>query len=482
MPKYFEPNMTQAPFIQSLARFIGFIGGIGSGKTTAGAIKALVKISQGEPGIVVGPDFPHFSKSTWPEFAKWIPWSQVKNRNLEHPYTNRKVLEFQVGKLIVPVYYGGIDEPESWTGPSVNWFWFDEGRRKATRMAFDVLCGRIRVGNNPQGWVTTSPRGRSHWLFDVFVKGVFPKEVVELFARENRKIVEFFTASTTENAKHLDKFYYASLAGLYEGTLRKQELGGEFVTFEGAVWENFESDPKKPLTNVTLDADFVPGVPVEWAVDDGFTKGHPRVILFAQVIPPWVNIFDEYIAHYELGETSISNALAKGWPRPTVAYCDSSAAELINRVWAEEIDTVRASHSVTEGIKHTAAFIRDGNQKIHVRFHPRCDFSINEIISYCYPEEGESRAGSEKPLKASDNAADALRYLLWSKQIDDLEEDAKVPQRQEQHGGRVGHDLSVAPPPVPVRLPEAPKQRVLVATTLPDVLQQYQEQWARSRR
>lgn len=417
MPTY-KANPRTSRFLKSEARFLGLIGGIGSGKTAAGAVKSIMKVNDGKPGIVVAPDFPHFSKSTWPEWSKWIPWHKVANSHLNHPYTQDKRLLFRTKHGLVPVYYGGIDEPDSWTGPTVNWCWFDEGRRKDDRKAFDILCGRARVGDDPQIFVTTSPAGRHHWLYDVFIMQRIPPKIKQMFDLHGAKLCEFVQIKTADNSENLDPLYLASLMSVYTGRYAEQELEGKFVVFEGAVYEAFCEE------NVTEEAEFVSGVPVEYGVDDGFTKDHPRVFLLTQEIPPHINVFDEYVVTYELPEVSIANLKERKYPLASVAYIDSNAAELASRLWEEGIDTVKSSHSVEEGIKHARSFICDASETRRVRFHPRCEFSIEEIGSYSYPGRLTARAGTgqPRPAKVSDNAADALRYLLWNKSIPELDE------------------------------------------------------------
>jgi hypothetical protein len=263
-------------------------------------------------------------------------------------------------------------------------------------------------------WVTTTPRGVSHWLYEIFVKGVFPEDILKQIRDLGYEgpLVEYFTASTEENKGNLDPITYLSLRGLYAGKLQKQEVDGQFVNLSGQVWETWVGEGTEP--NVTEEAEYIGGVPVEWWVDDGFTRGHPRVILMAQVIPPYVNVFAEYAVEYELPELTIEKLMAMPYPKPSVAYIDSSAATLAQRMWDKEIDTVRASHDVAEGIKHTTSFIRNADGKPHIRFHPRCSFAIREIPAYTYDDK------NGKPRKESDNASDAMRYGLWSKHLDEI--------------------------------------------------------------
>jgi len=272
-------------------------------------------------------------------------------------------------------------------------------------------------------FTTTSPRGQLHWLHDVFVAQDFDltDELHDLFKTLGVPLCEYFQARTDENSHNLDPLYWASLKALYTGKLEQQELGGEFVIFEGAVFENFAPTHGG---NVTHEAEYIQGIPVEWAVDDGFTAEHPRVFWLTQEVPPFINVFAEYVVTYELAEKSIERILEMPYEKADVAYIDSSAAELAARLWDEGIDTISATHSVEEGIKHTRAFICDSHGMRRLRLHPRCEFSIREIPSYTYPRRLTAKQGSgqPKPIKKNDNTADTMRYLLWFKNIQELDE------------------------------------------------------------
>lgn len=408
--KVFRASPTQSQVLQSNARFIGAFGGLGSGKTALGAAWSIMKVQEGKPGIIISPDFPHFSKSTWPELSKWIPWSAVENRHLNHPFTTDKRLVFRTNKGPVTVYYGGIDDPDSWRGPSVNWFWFDEARRKAKRHAFDILAGRIRVPPNPQSLVTTTPAGIKHWLYEVYVEKKFPQALKDLFDAEGQPLVERYHMPTDENLHNLDPLYYESLRGLYSGKFAQQELEAQFITFAGRVYPDFDEG------NITTDAEFIPGLPIFWGGDDGYTKDHPRVILQAQFpSKDQCNIFDSLFAINQKMDESLDIILSRDYPKPEAAYIDSAAAEFRRHVWDRDIDTVGATHDVREGITHTRSWIEDGHGVKHVFFHPRNERCIEQMQAYRYPENSRrasARGGQPNPLKEDDDCPDALRYLL----------------------------------------------------------------------
>jgi len=118
--------------------------------------------------------------------------------------------------------------------------------------------------------------------------------------------------------------------------------------------------------------------------------------------------------------------------KPSLARVDSSAAEFRHRLWALGIETSGGSHPVDEGLSHMRPFILDGLERVHLRFNPRCEFSINQLASYCYPETTESHISpgspqAARPIKENDDVADACRYLLWPEDIIQLTKDAGLP-------------------------------------------------------
>jgi len=403
----------------STAPICGCVGGVGSGKSFAGILKARAKIQAGLSGAIVAPDFPHFARSTWVTMEEWLPWAYCTNKDLNHPYTREQVLKFNVNGKEVKVWYGAMENVEAWTGMNLNWFFFDEIKREKSRYALDILLGRLRVGKWPQGFFATSPMGKAHWLYDLCVKESFPDDVIDAFRKlgYNGKILEWWHLRTEDNKDNLSPTYYAMLKGLYTGKMALQELEGEFVSMDGAVWEEFSD--KEGEGNVTEAAEYISGVPVEWWVDDGFTRGHPRVILMAQVVPPYVNIFDEYVRENEYPEESVGRALLLPYDKPSVAYIDSSAAVLRSKLWDNGIDTVKATHDIEQGILKVGPFIKDGDGVRHLRIHPRCKHTIDGILNYVRDEE------TNKPARLGDDIADAIRYGLWRKDLVEIKEQAR---------------------------------------------------------
>jgi hypothetical protein len=163
----------QEQFVDSDAHCVAFLADHGSGKTMAGAIKAIRKILQGKSGVIVSPSFPYLVQATFHEFRKWAPWDllEEKNRGRDHPYTTQKILKFVIDGKEVRVYYGAADRWFLRGLSHVDWVWFD-GIEDIPHPAFQVLYDRVQRGDHPQVWVTgEDPEEEHHWLDRYFRRG-----------------------------------------------------------------------------------------------------------------------------------------------------------------------------------------------------------------------------------------------------------------------------------------------------------------------
>lgn len=239
--KLFVPSEAQKNFIASTARFGLFVGGRGSGKSASGSQKSLYKLMQGESGAVINPDFANFKISTWPAFKEWLPWNMVvpsqRHRRFDawephEPFT----MVFTNG---AKVYCKGLKDPGSARGPNINWLWYDEGGRDETGLGFKIALASVRVGKDPQVWVTETPKSREHWSYKFFILKEIPQEALEAFASSmgsDKILVESFHGSINDNKEHLDPGFYASVLAAYpSGWLRKQEVEGEFADEGGQI-------------------------------------------------------------------------------------------------------------------------------------------------------------------------------------------------------------------------------------------------------
>jgi len=385
-------------FHNTKTRYTLLAGGLGSGKTTAGAIQALQKIKQALPGAIVSPDFEHFKRSAWPELRAWIPWNCVhpSDRYRGDPaWVPQRTFELHFitpkQNSVTNVSLGGIDDPSSWRGPNLNWFWFDEAGRKKDDQAWRVLIGRIRIGNNPQGWITSTPKW--NWLKNVFID-------------KPSKFKSRFTVQTKDNP-FLDKTYVESVYSEYSSNDAKQELEGEFVAPEGLVYSNFNEH------NITeLEPD--PKREIEIAYDDGFVD--PRVFLLIQRTANYILVFDEQFHSSHLPRTCIQELLGRcqknKWPKPVLAIGDPTAIELREEFRLANIAARGERVPNIEGITRLRSLFCNANGQRRLLIQKRCVNLLAEIMhQYIYPETG-TRSNTEEPIDRFNHGCDALKY--WS--------------------------------------------------------------------
>lgn len=114
------------------------------------------------------------------------------------------------------------DEPDVLRGPQHDGFWADEIASWPYEDAWDQLMFGLRLGSNPQGVATTTPRPTK-----------FIKRLCQLAS------VVVTRGTTYENRANLAPSFFTQIVTKYEGTrLGRQELLAEIISdIEGALWK-----------------------------------------------------------------------------------------------------------------------------------------------------------------------------------------------------------------------------------------------------
>ena len=221
--KKYNPDIGQQAFhyaINQLFRFVAMICGIRGGKTYAGAREAGKQAwnSKAEPMAVFGiiaPTFNMLDRTTWKEFRYAMrPLIYKENET-------KKIITLKNGR---EVYGFSAEDSDKIRNVTLCGFWVDEAREcKDFATLWDVLLGRV-LSTGGKGFITTSPNSFDD-IHDIFIA--------------NRK-ADYGTVrfSTYENT-HLDKLAIDELASKYDEKYMQQELLGQFVIFEGAVYYTF---------------------------------------------------------------------------------------------------------------------------------------------------------------------------------------------------------------------------------------------------
>ena len=362
-------------------KYKGFIGGVGSGKTHLGGIWSAEQALETEgDGMIVAPTYGMLWDVSVPAFIGMLerynrPYNPIRSKNL---------IETGRGK----VFTRSAEYPERLRGPNLSWAWCDEAALYRDTV-WPIMLGRLRM-NNARGLITTTPAG-FNWIYHYFV---------EL----NNPSYGMIQASTQEN-KYLDDDFVAELRASYTAEYAAQEIEGKFVTFEGLVYPEFSHDTERGNIK-TLE------IQDDWSkvrgIDFGYTN--PFVCLWGVIDHDGrLYIYDE---HYQtkrlISEHANAILVHKGDFKWTVSDWDAQErAELESA----GISTVKAQKEVIVGIQKVKARLKrqaDGKPRLIV--HPRCVNLIKEFSSYRW--NPKARGGKEEPIKESDHAMDALRYMV----------------------------------------------------------------------
>jgi len=204
----------QVKFWEDSAKVRGYVGGVGSGKTFAGAIAAL-SMPPGTAGVVVGPTYGNMRDTSQRTFFEIVPDDHIISHN-----KSEQVTQLANGSTI---FWRSCDKPKSLRGPNLHWAWMDEAAY-CTEDSWRVIIGRLRVtgprGEQPRAWITTTPAGQN-WVYDWWVT----KNLGYSLHR----------GKTTDNPFNAEG-YGDDLAEQYadDPAYAAQELEGQFVDLSGS--------------------------------------------------------------------------------------------------------------------------------------------------------------------------------------------------------------------------------------------------------
>lgn len=221
-------SRTQRAFVEDPHPYVLFVGGVGAGKTYAGAARAMLRrFGHTRPslGLVVSPSYPMLRDATWrTALDVWGPL-------IERAVGNEMRLVLKTGDEVI---FRSADDPERLRGPNAAWAWIDEGAL-CHPSTWPITIGRLRQhGVLGEIWVTTTPRGMN-WVYETFV----------VQATEQTAVHRAATASNP----FIARAFVSSLRSQYAGDFARQELEAEFIAdLAGALieWRWLDAARSKP--------------------------------------------------------------------------------------------------------------------------------------------------------------------------------------------------------------------------------------------
>lgn len=193
------------------------------------------------------------------------------------------------------------DEPDRLRGPQHHGAWADElAAWKNPQEAWDQLRFGLRLGDNPQCVVTTTPR---------------PLQLLRTLEKDNKTTIT--RGSTFDNAANLSTVALEDLRAKYENSrLGRQELYGELLTdVEGALWTHELIEAHRTLDHPQLERIVVAVDPAVTYTDDSDETG----IIVAGVANQ----------HYYVLADSTTKAAPAEWAARVATEFDRWAADTI---------------------------------------------------------------------------------------------------------------------------------------------------------
>lgn len=214
-----------------------------------------------------------------------------------------------------------------------------------------------------------------------------------------------------------DRAWYDKIAR----TLSKDELWEQYpetiqqalaLASMGLVYPEFDIK-----LNVTPEADYEPGYPIYWSVDDGYTD--PRSIGLWQIRPcqgrpDRVCRFAEHVAAGETADQAIDAVLKLNYPKPDIIYYDPAAVQFAAEAYNHYALYTQAGYNkVQDGIKVVRRFVCDGNAERRLLIHPRCRSAVDALKFYHWSESVARIGGEPRPDHDTySHSADDIRYFI----------------------------------------------------------------------
>jgi PBSX family phage terminase large subunit len=396
----YAPLPSQKRFHESRARFKGFSGPIGSGKSQAlcqEAIK-LSYLNPGRTGLIGAPTYPMLRDATVASLLEALAKNGIPHE------VNRGENYLVMGETRSRILFRAVEEFERLRGSNLAWFGLDE-LTYTSEEAWLRLEGRLRDPKAARlcGFAVWTPKGYD-WVYERFVaERVDGYEVVTAKAFENRHLLERVPD------------YYERLKSSYDTRFYQQEVLGEYLHLHaGRVYYGFERE--KNLAALTVDRTR----PLLWALDFNVD---PMCSVVAQVASEGMSVLDEIV----LSRSTTMQACEEFQNRfpehgaGLKVYADASGAHMQTTGTSDLAVLKKFFRSGEYGavefkVPRSNPAVRDRVMVVNVAFQQmkidgRCKELIKDLEQVAYKENTQVIDKDRDPRRT--HLSDALGYLVW---------------------------------------------------------------------
>lgn len=406
------------------ARFKGFSGPIGSGKSLALAYEALLlsRINPGLLGLIGAPTYRMLEDATQRTF-----FDVLAAENIDYTF-NKEENRVQLTATGSEIIFRTMENPDRLRGPNLAWFAVDE-LTYTREEAWTRMLGRLR---HPQarrlcGCAVWTPKGYD-WVYERFMER----------HTEDCRLVQ---SSPKENV-HLPEGFYDRLQHAYDERFYRQEVLGEYLDiFGGNAYYAFSEE------NIA-EVQYEGALGLCWALDFNVD---PMCSVIAQ-IEEWkprswdpayasyrvLRVLDEIVLKDSNTEAAAAEFIRRTerFPRaqiqvPLAIYGDASGnsrstkssrtdyqvlAEIFkqDRRYAVSMRQNRANPGVRDRVNTMNQILKSASGRRSIQIHPRCKELIKDLrqVRWRRDSAGNPTGDLDKSDPERTHVSDALSYLV----------------------------------------------------------------------
>jgi hypothetical protein len=398
---------SQKRFHDSTARFKGFSGPVGSGKSAALCHEAirLTYLNPGRTGLIGAPTYPMLRDATQKALIEILEANKVPH--VWNRAENVMVMSDSGSRIL----FRAVEEFERLRGSNLAWFGVDE-LTYTQEDAWLRLEARLRDPRATRlcGFGVWTPKGFD-WVYERFIANrVSGYETVIAPAFENRFLLDRIPD------------YYERLKSSYDPRFYEQEALGNYLSMNaGRVYYSFERSANvgPVVVNERL--------PLMWALDFNVD---PMCSVIAQVEGERVKVIDEIV----LGRASTRDACAEfaarvpSHARGLIVYADATGSRMQTsgtndlRILREFLKTgeygevefkIPASNPVVrERVLLVNAKLESAAGERMLVVDEKCHELIKDFEQVTYKEGSAQVIEKDRDSKRT-HLSDALGYLIW---------------------------------------------------------------------
>ncbi len=401
----YEPLPSQKRFHASAARFKGFSGPVGSGKSQALCHEAirLAYLNPGRMGLLAAPTYTMLRDATQAALFELLESNKLPYEFLKA----EQVLTLKDTKS--RVLFRSLEEYERLRGTNLAWFGVDE-LTYASHEAWQRLEARLRDPKARRlcGFAVWTPRGHD-WVYERFMgKPVDGYDVVIARPFENK----FLLAQVPDFYERLrrsydEKFFQQEVLGEYLNTNASRVYHAFDATAHVADWGVREDQPL--LWALDFNVDPMCSVVAQrrgnsWAVVD-------EIVLSRASTAQACEEFCKRFARHQAGVVVYGDAA--GNHRQTTGSSDYEVVrQHLQKIYRHvEYRVPRSNPAVRDRVALVNGLLKSAAGEVRLWIHPQCQELRKDFEQLGY--KGDSSVVDKERDPRRSHLSDALGYLLW---------------------------------------------------------------------